>query len=111
METTLCEAPNFKGILRLKENKSSSQSGYLQYVEVKKDRSGKVMSEKVVYESRELYTAYCEGTADILCAVEEFYNSDKTKAWLAKVQIEDKLRGLNNYERIIQGLLEFCLNA
>ena len=67
METTLYEAPDFKGILRLKKNKSSSGSGYLQYVEVGKDGS-----EKVVYESRELYTEYCEGTADILCAVEEF---------------------------------------
>ena len=104
METTLYEAPDFKGILRLKENKSSSHSAYLQYVEVEKDGS-----EKVVYESRELYTEYVEGEADILDAVSEFYNSDKTKAWLAKVKIEDDLRMLNNYERIIQGLLDFCL--
>lgn len=105
MEITLYEAPGFKGILRLKKNESNSHSGYLQYVEVEKTGS-----EKVVYESRELYTAYEEGTADILEAVGEFYNSDKTKIWLANVQIEDDLRGVNNYEGIIQGLLNFCLS-
>lgn len=105
MEITLYEAPDFRGILRLKKNESSSHSGYLQYVEVEKDGS-----EKVLYESRELYTAYEEGTADILEAVEKFYNSDKTKTWLANVRIEDDLRGVNNYEGIIQGLLNFCLS-
>lgn len=106
MGITLYEAPGFRGILRLKKNKSSSHSAYLQYVEVEKDGS-----EKVVYESRELYTAYDEGEADILDAVAEFYNSDQTKIWLANVRIEDDLRGANNYERIIQGLLEFCLST
>lgn len=105
METTLYKAPNFKGILRLKKNESSSHSGYLQYVEVEKDGS-----EKVVYESRELYTAYDEGTADILNAVKEFYNNDQTKLWLTKVQLEDDLCNVYNYERIIQGLLDFCLS-
>ena len=104
METTLYETPNLKGILRIKKN--SSYSGFLQYVEVEKDGS-----EKVVYESSELYTDCAEGLADILCAVEEFYNSDKTKAWLTKVKIEDNLHMLNNYERIIQGLLNFCLSV
>lgn len=101
MEATLYKAPNFEGILRLKKDESSSHSGYLQYVEVEKDGS-----EKVVYESRELD----EGTADILEAVKEFYNSDKTKAWLTNVQTEDDLYELYNYERIIQGLLNFCLS-
>lgn len=105
IETTLYKAPNFKGILRLKKNESSSHSGYLQYVEVEKDGS-----EKVVYESRELYTAEAEGTADILEAVKEFYNSDQTEIWLTNVRIEDDLRNLYNYERIIQGLLDFCLS-
>lgn len=106
METTLYEAPSFRGILRLKKNESNSHSGYLQYVEVEK----KDGTEKVVYESRELYTAYEEGTADVLEAVNDFYNSDKTKIWLTNVQIEDDLRGVNNYEGIIQGLLNFCLS-
>lgn len=105
MESILYKAPNFKGILRLKEDDSSVHSGYLQYIEVEKDGS-----ENVVYESRELYTAYEEGTADILGAVEEFYNRDKTKRWLTNVRIEDDLRGTNNYEGIIQGLLNFCLS-
>lgn len=106
METTLYEAPGFRGILRLRKNESNSHSGYLQYVEVE-EKDG---TEKVVYESRELYTAYEEGESDILEAVKEFYDSDKTKIWLANVRIEDDLRGLNNYEGIIQGLLNFCLS-
>lgn len=105
IETILYKAPSIKGILRLKEDGRSTHSGYLQYIEVKKDRS-----EKVMYESRELYTAYEEGTADILEAVKEFYDSDKTKKWLANVRIGDDLRGTNYYEGIIQGLLAFCLS-
>lgn len=105
IETTLYEAPGFRGVLRLKKNESNSHLGYLQYVEVEKDGS-----ERVVYESRELYTAYEEGTADILEAVKEFYNSVQTKTWLANARIEDDLRGFNNYEGIIQGLLDFCLS-
>lgn len=106
METTLYEAPGFRGILRIKKSESRSHSGYLQYVEVEKNGT-----EKVVHESGQLYTDYEDGQACILEAVKDFYDSDQTKTWLANVRIEDDLRGLNNYERIIQGLLDFCLNT
>lgn len=105
IESILYKGPNFKGILRVKESNSRSHLGYLQYVEVEKDGS-----EKVVYESEELYTAYEEGVADILGAVKRFYNSVPTKTWINRVQIEDDLHGSYIYEGIIQGLLNFCLS-